>query len=590
MAARTYIYTRWLEPGDAWGASRLERSTYSRLRRAGWWEIRCDLKEAADTHSSLSMGLFDGSRLVGYMLAYIRPDRREVFDDFEVQSDAADSLHGPAVYIEDVVIRPSYRRQGAQLFMNWFREKSWRAPDLPIDAFCERQQLEFWRQNAALFANRGLEFDNVVEVRDLSRSQQWYWVSLAHKTVAQKKSRPATRRTGHRLSSVELKEGHEARILRSVTDLQKLAPDWRRLLDAQTYPNPFLSLEYVLHWWKHFGLSRQLFVVAIYCGDRVVSIAPMMISPAKVMYRVRRRLEFIGDKSLTECPGVLYDPSDPYASTAIWHAIAQTSKSWDTVYLREQLDEFGLEQMFATLKTSRFLTRRSATISSYVVQFDQSWERYLSQRSRSLRKGFNRKLRKLQKLGALELVCYEGDAINPKHLDIYVDVEKRGWKHAAKQGVASRPDYLAYFADLFEMNWQDLSVCISMLTLDQQAIAATFGISYGGNYSSLEITHDSSLDTYSPGFVLTGLELKSCHESERYRQYDFLAGTPDNKKHWATGTREEFDIFVFENDLRGRGRSWISFTLKPRVRSMLKQLGLHRRVMATLDRVYRWLD
>ena len=75
------LYVRKLDPDDARAAARVERRLYPRIQRSGRRSIAIDLDNADFDDSNLSAGLFDGSTLVAYMLAYVVEDRRSVFDD-----------------------------------------------------------------------------------------------------------------------------------------------------------------------------------------------------------------------------------------------------------------------------------------------------------------------------------------------------------------------------------------------------------------------------------------------------------------------------------------------------------------------------
>ena len=66
-----------------------------------------------------------------------------------------------------------------------------------------------------------------------------------------------------------------------VKELESLAHIWNRLL--QKCPNEnslYLTHEWVLTWWKHFGSDKKLNVLVLQKAERVVAMIPLM----KVQY------------------------------------------------------------------------------------------------------------------------------------------------------------------------------------------------------------------------------------------------------------------------------------------------------------------
>ena len=58
----------------------------------------------------------------------------------------------------------------------------------------------------------------------------------------------------------------------TISELQQLARDWNCL----TRGNPFRSWQWLATWWKHYGASRELYVLAVHNDDGVlVGIAPL---------------------------------------------------------------------------------------------------------------------------------------------------------------------------------------------------------------------------------------------------------------------------------------------------------------------------
>ncbi|HEU4520710.1 MAG TPA: cellulose biosynthesis protein CelD, partial [Thermoanaerobaculia bacterium] len=55
--------------------------------------------------------------------------------------------------------------------------------------------------------------------------------------------------------------------------------EWNELLTASAADSLFLTWEWLHTWWKHLRGSRQLFLVTVRDGSRLVAIAPLTSRP-----------------------------------------------------------------------------------------------------------------------------------------------------------------------------------------------------------------------------------------------------------------------------------------------------------------------
>lgn len=607
MTTAPFVHVRWLTPGDARAVARVERAVNPRAGRAGARDIRAALENARDAGTNLGMGLFAGKQLVGYFLAWYQPDRRAAFEEFELECEVSARLEGGAVYVEDVAVLPAHEHHGPLLFRRWSREIARLHPDSPLDAFCRPAALEMWLRHARVLRRVDPESATVEQLSDPSTGETWHWLSWppqpAPAESAAAESAPAAglsdaaagqaaagaHAAGSALEVPGLPPGFEARVIRSLGDWQGLAADWARLAAAMPEAGPFWSLELQQTWWRHFGLSRRLLVVALYRDGRVVGIAPLMVAPQTFFGRLFGTLQFIGDHSLMERPDVLADPAEPAARALLWQCVAATRADWQAALMYEQIGDPDRHPLIQALPAGQFLARYTAPLLAPHVALDGDWETYLGGRSKTLRKSYGRKLRRLQEAGALQFLAEDGGGDGERVLERYLELETRSWKHAAGQGVGSKAGHAGYYRELCRRLAPRDELRCCFLNLDGQPIAAALGLLRDGRFVSLEICHDEAYDKYSPGFVLTGLELQAAFADPDCRDYDFLSGTLENKLSWATGVRESCDLYVLPNDAHGRlALAWM-FRVKPAIKRLLDRLRLRKAVFDTIERLRRRL-
>jgi CelD/BcsL family acetyltransferase involved in cellulose biosynthesis len=74
-------------------------------------------------------------------------------------------------------------------------------------------------------------------------------------------------------------EGHVVSRIERVQDVSGFAAlqsHWSDLLHASAADNPFLSFEWLYPWWKHLGAPAHLQMLAVWSGDTLIAVAPLM--------------------------------------------------------------------------------------------------------------------------------------------------------------------------------------------------------------------------------------------------------------------------------------------------------------------------
>ena len=579
-------YVRWLDEDDAPAIAHLEKRTYSRNQRDGRTEIADDLFDAVEDNRSLSVGLFDGSRLVAYILAYLREDRAAIFDDFEVSYARTEELSGRSIYVEDIIVLPGFERHASLLYSKWRREINRLDPTLPMDAFCFDALRQRWTRHSRLFRSLGFQLADAIPVKDESRDDEWFWMSW-EPIVETHNTHHGQAMPGRRLSSAALPKDMHARLVHAPGDWTALREEWGRLLDAMPNASGFMAYDYLRSWWNLFGMPTQLQIVTLYQDDNLVGVAPLMIAPKRILGVYRPRLEFIGDQVNTDSPHIIIDPLVENCATLLWRAVVSLNGNWDAIYLREQLEVTVSQSLTEVIDGSRYSLTGSEPIDAPFVRFGQSWDDYLASRSRALRKNFRRKKRQLQKLGNIDYVSTSQSKDADTSLTAYLNVESRSWKAKAKMGLSGNPFRVVFYRQLTADAEFAAKLRFRFLRFDGKAIAATIGLLQGKRFESLEICHDTAYDVYSPGVVLTGMELEECHGAHDYSEYNFLVGTYANKKPWQTDARQVHDLYVLPRTWWGHANRLLIFWLKPRIKAALKRFQLMERAEKLLDKIER---
>jgi CelD/BcsL family acetyltransferase involved in cellulose biosynthesis len=308
-----------------------------------------------------------------------------------------------------------------------------------------------------------------------------------------------------------------------------------------------------------------------------------MICPKRILGIYRWRLEFLGDSSIMERPDLLLGRSTPEMAGVLWRSVMANESQWDAIYLREQISGIEDHSLMTVVDPKRVLVTVTAPMHAPHVVIDRSWNEYFESRSKSMKKGFRRRLRQLNEAGDFRFTGYKENSDMRQSLDTYLDVESRSWKADAERGVGGTSVRQAFYRELIDRLGLSHQLHFRFLTLNDLPIAATFGVFQSGRFASTEICHDQAFDQYSPGFVLTGLELQDCHDAGEYSDYDFLCGTLNNKTPWGTATYTSRDMYLLPRVWWGYLNRLLIFSLKPAVKRLITKLKVEKRVYEFLD-------
>lgn len=365
-----------------------------------------------------------------------------------------------------------------------------------------------------------------------------------------------------------------------------LAPRWNELLAHTANSTVFQTFEYLQCWWQHFGRDRRLFIIVAERDD-ALAIAPMQIVRSPWMGAKLPCLTFIGLPSELDRCVLLCPESDADLRTAIVDFIATRRDDWDNITLYEQLpDSPFLLELSQALRRSGYLVATIPGPESPATVFSGSWADLLATRSSSFRKGIRRKTAQLSKIAppALDFVD-ASDAVLPA-LARYRAVEAASWKPDAKLGVAKSPAHWAFWQDVTRRFGDSRAMQFKFLTVGEHTVAGTFGLLWNRQFYSLHIAHDDAYAAYSPGVLLTALELEAAFERGDCDRFDFLGGFLANKDSWATTITPTVALYANRPSLRGRLFQWSFFTAKPVLRRLLVRYGILDVVIKVKKRLF----
>jgi CelD/BcsL family acetyltransferase involved in cellulose biosynthesis len=557
------IHVRELMPEDAPAVARLESRFHDRALTDEPEAHRQRLADALAEGVNLSFGAFDDDTLVGYVLCY----------GFEPTAFADEE--GTALYIEDVTVEPKYRTALARLLKRFVRDINAHFPGVWIEAHAVEDALPVWLKHSALFAQAGFPMQRYVKTGEQIGGQERYvlrWRAPATGGDAE------LEQVLDRLPAYPMTLGDRSYVLKLVrqeSDWAALETLWDALLLATPNHTVFQCYKYQRLWWRHFGDDSELLIVVILLGNAVVGIAPLRIAAVKHYGRYRRQLGFVGSRWEVDRPQLLFPERSAELVRVLVRFLVGQKGRWDIGDFYEQpagSDASG--SLGHEFRAAGLLVGRLRDSECPYLELTGTWQEFRAGKSPKLRKNLKASRRRLAEAGNVEYRAYDTLPQVGEQLELYRELEKRGWKDEEGVGVGRDGAYFAFYEEMAQAFAASGAFTVRMLGVGGRAVAGTFGLAFDGVYYSLQITHDRELDRCSPGTYLESLEIEDCF-GRSYREYEFLGGFLRNKSRWTSTHRHTVELYVYRRTpfltllyvLLFRVKPWVKELIRPFMRS-----------------------
>lgn len=358
-------------------------------------------------------------------------------------------------------------------------------------------------------------------------------------------------------------------------DLDRLAaqaPAVEQLCALQADPTPFQTWEWLSGWCETFAADVVPRVVAVWAGDELVGLVPLMSRPRGWAGIV----EWLGAGRSDHAPVLLRPGFEVDAIRATLEYLRRAERRVDLLSLR-------------TLQQTQLATWTALGIDGLVhaeedvsprVEIDGDWDGYLARKSKKHRGNIRRLLRDQERTPALRIECV---TTAPAALQSELrEVEAASWKAVGGslrmegRGAMFYARFLARFA---ERGWLELWTC----RVDARLLAYLITFRYRERVFYYNGGYRADAEKYTelpPGTLLIANALKAAHD-RGLRSFDFLRGDEPYKTLWASERRPLYHVLV---PMRWRGRM-AGAAIQARWR--LRRSAAARRAHTVISRIAR---
>lgn len=349
--------------------------------------------------------------------------------------------------------------------------------------------------------------------------------------------------TAQRASTVE--------IIHDANGFAELRPEWNRLLSSSKSDCFFLTWEWLYTWWRHLAGDRQLHLIAVRDGDRLIAIAPLARRPRFHFGHPLETLEFLGTGFV----------GSDYLDFIVERGCERVARA----AFRDYLGNAGYALRWTNVGPNSFAGGLAAflaerqwgvvdaqiNVSPYIPLSGLTWETYLAGLGSEHRYNFRRKWQRVNRDFRVRWLAAHGRHEAREAIDIAIALHQCRWSERRKSDAFHQPELVAFhreFAPLAaDLGWLRLYT----LRLDDQPAASLYGFLYRGKFYFYQSGFDTVYAKHSVGLLAMGLSIQAAL-AENATEFDLLRGNETYKAHWARAVRDLRRLELYPSHALGR--------------------------------------
>jgi len=349
---------------------------------------------------------------------------------------------------------------------------------------------------------------------------------------------------------------------REEADLERLRPEWEKLLRQSASDTIFLTCEWVNSWWAAYGKGGEVRILTAVDENGVMrGIAPLRLQAVRRGVQTRRALVFIGDG--TSDSDYLDFIIDRGYETSVMEAFHKYWKEQVREDLPLVLNEVPAAspnvEALKGLATSDGLLWNETDVACGTVRLPETWEEYLGMLKPRFRTKVRSVLRNLEKREEVKFGFCENPEQLERLLPALFDLHTRRWVQDGKPGVFGRAGKREFYRALSPALLNRGSLRFSWLEWKGRILACQYGFVHNGTYSQLQEGYEPAAEHWNSGAGLRAWSIRTLI-GEGVREYDFLGGMGRHKSDWGAEVKYSKLIVAarpnWKNLLFCRGPEW----------------------------------
>ena len=313
--------------------------------------------------------------------------------------------------------------------------------------------------------------------------------------------------------------------------------EWRALNQRARAGNMFLSPEWLLPWWAHFGAGREQQIICVREAGRLIGMLPLFAERVRVGGVEVRRLAFLGDGDTgCDCLDALADPGRE-REVLEQCLSAVMDLSWDLC----DLDGIWRESFTAGQLAARFPPRQAPIARDarlrYVcphIPLTGSYEQYLEALSR--RENLRRREKWVFRQPGVSIACARMPAEAVPATEEFLELHRARWAVEGGSGGLTDARHEAFHREASQRLATIGALRMYRLYVARRPVASVYGVVHGDKFNYYQSGYDPAWASRSVGLVLLARTVSDAF-AEGLHEFDFLRGDEGYKGEWARGER-----------------------------------------------------
>lgn len=337
----------------------------------------------------------------------------------------------------------------------------------------------------------------------------------------------------------------------SVEGLEGLRDAWEEAQARSAPDNVFLTFDWALAWWRHFGAGRRLRVLVLRDGGRPSVILPLWEGPLWRRWAPFRKIQLLGTGLSDRLDLLLSEDPEGSAERALRHLLARPVR-WDVLDLRDMpedsptvpairsaADRLGLECEVSVDSEAPYLAIESDWETFFATRFGRRWRKTLRHNARRLE----------AECGPVS-TTFDAVPDGSGLLSRLAAMPQDGQYHGAdRRSIFGSGPKRAFFEEIAERFSRRGWLRVGMLELRGEVAAFRFAFRYGGKYFDYFTGFHRDYAKVSAGAVLLAQVIEDCFRNG-VREVDFLRGAEPWKDVWTDRRRRHLRVRVYRPGLR----------------------------------------
>jgi CelD/BcsL family acetyltransferase involved in cellulose biosynthesis len=330
--------------------------------------------------------------------------------------------------------------------------------------------------------------------------------------------------------------------LSSLTALEGTRSAYEEVFSRSDERDIFLSMDWIVNWWKVYGEGRKMLVLEVLEDGRPVGYAPLMLSGIGKLLKVRI-LEFIGTGP-SDRLGVLVERGRRDVQEAVWKHL-DSKGGWDTIDLRDMREDGST----VSAMLEHFPSAEREVSKAPFIPILGDHQDYLASLSSNVRHSLNRLWRRFNQDHQVEFCSYH----RPEDMDFcngaLLELNAMRWKGMGVSTLESER-MKEFVKRTIEVHSPKGQIAFHMLKVKEVPVAVTFGFVHHNRYLYYLSGFNPEYSSYGPGKTILAKIIEECYR-KRYDEMDFLRGDESYKYSFNPIDRDMYRVRVSGRSLKG---------------------------------------